>query len=489
MFFFAMAALLWSCNGSEDPIIPEPIIPELSATPVTLSYEVTGGEQSINISSNTIWTIKSSADWCRSAIQTSKGDAVVNITVDSNTIEEKRKATITISALDVNDVLISVTQAEFIPDPEKPEVPDSIAPDMTGMEGDALDIASNMFLGWNLGNTMEAIGGETAWGNPKTTEELILTVKEAGINAVRIPCSWDQYLENQTDYKIKESWMERVTEVVDYCVNNEMYVVLNIHWDGGWMENNCTPEKEEEVSIKLAAIWKQIAINFRDYNEYLLFAGANEPNADDQQQADVLTAHLQTFVNVVRATGGRNYYRNLIVQAPYTDIDKAEEWMMMPADKIENRLFAEVHYYSPYQFCLMNEDADWGKMAYFWGEQNHVEGAGDRNATWGEEDYMEAQFEKMKSKFVDNGIPVILGEFAVIKRDLSANTEWQQKHDDSRAYFYKNVTKRSKNNGLIPFFWDTGDGIIDRSNNVVFNTEDYNALIAGATEGVYPFNN
>ena len=121
-------------------------------------------------------------------------------------------------------------------------------PDATGMSSTAAQLAAQMNIGWNLGNTLEAIGGETAWGNPKVTGALITTITESGFTAVRIPCSWDQSADPSTA-KIKSAWLSRVKEVVQYCIDNDMYVILNIHWDGGWLESNCTPEKNMMLAM------------------------------------------------------------------------------------------------------------------------------------------------------------------------------------------------------------------------------------------------
>ncbi|HKJ41189.1 MAG TPA: cellulase family glycosylhydrolase, partial [Sunxiuqinia sp.] len=240
------------------------------------------------------------------------------------------------------------------------------------------------------------------------------------------------------------------------------------------------------VNKKQAAIWKQIAIYFRDYDEHLLFAGANEPNADTQEKVNVLNVYLQTFVDVVRSTGGHNAYRNLIIQAPNTDIDLADQYMTLPTDPTENRLLAEVHYYSPWNFCGMTEDADWGKMFYFWGTGYHVDGAGDRNANWGEEDYVRGQFQKMKTKFVDQSVPVILGEFGAVHRTLG-DADWQKAHDKSRAYFFEYVVQEAKNYGLVPFVWDANNDVIDRQANAVGDQKAYDGLKKGAEDGGYPF--
>ncbi|WP_201300970.1 cellulase family glycosylhydrolase [Sunxiuqinia indica] len=483
---------------SNDPgkeVTPEKPEVTLTASPTSFSFEAAGGTADLSISSNAVWKINyNTSEWCKPSIQTTSGNATVTLTAEENTIEQERSMSMTLTAKGADDISLQITQAAAVIIPPDPEPADSIAPDNTGMASDAKVIASKMYLGWNLGNTLEAIGGETAWGNPKASNDLIVAVKNAGFNAIRIPCAWDNYIENQTTYKIKESWLARVKEVVDYCVDNDMYAILNVHWDGGWLENNVTPEKQNEVNKKQAAIWKQIAITFRDYDEQLLFAGANEPAAETQTAADVLAVYMQTFVDVVRATGGRNTYRNLIVQAPVTDIDKADELMSMPTDETENRLLAEVHYYTPWQFCGLTEDASWGKVFYFWGENYHLDGATGRFPDWDcEEDFVKAQFQKMKTKFVDEGIPMILGEYGAIRRTIPGNDEWQEKHNESRAYFNEYVTEQAKKYGLVPFYWDEGSlkndgfGIFDRSTNTVGDQQILDGLIKGAEAEDYPY--
>ncbi|MDM8174501.1 MULTISPECIES: glycoside hydrolase family 5 protein [Olivibacter] len=365
-----------------------------------------------------------------------------------------------------------------------------IPPDMSGMSSNAFQLVSKMHVGWNLGNTLEAIGGETYWGNPLTTEAMIRAVKSAGINAVRLPCSWNQYLEDQTTYKIKESWLARVKEVVDYCVNNDMYAILNIHWDEGWLEKNCTPEMQESVNKKQKALWEQIAVYFRDYDEHLLFASSNEPDVKNSQEMAVLHSYYQTFVDAVRNSGGRNTYRNLIVQGPATNIDLSDELMTLPHDPTgAGRMIMEVHYYAPYNFCLMPKDEDWGKMFYFWGEEfkNYAVGEYEgRWANWGGEDYVREQFSKMKRRFTDQGIPGIVGEFCSVRRTFSDPTI-QKAHDESRNRFHACVAQEAKNAGFTPFLWDVG-GVLDRRNNMaVIDPYIFYGLMWGANMGKYPF--
>ena len=347
----------------------------------------------------------------------------------------------------------------------------------------AQQISNQMKVGWNLGNTLEAIGGETAWGNPTTSQKLIDSVKAAGYDAVRLPCAWDGHTTNGI---INAAWIARVKEVVDYCINDSMYVILNIHWDGGWLENNVTTSAQDAVNAKQQNYWTQIANYFKDYDEHLLFASANEPNVEDATGMSVLLSYHQTFINAVRATGGNNRSRTLIIQGPSTDIDKTNNLMnTMPTDSIANRLMVEVHYYTPWQFCGMTEDATWGTMFYYWGNGYHSTTDVTRNATYGEESQLDNYLGLMKTKFVDKGIPVILGEYGAVKRTLTGNSD-QLLHIASRLYFYKYFVKSAVNKGIIPFNWDTGPygnntmGIFDRNTGAVVDQGLLDAIMQGA---------
>jgi aryl-phospho-beta-D-glucosidase BglC (GH1 family) len=285
--------------------------------------------------------------------------------------------------------------------------------------------------------------------------------------------------------QLKTDWLARVKEVVQYCVDNDMYVILNIHWDGGWLENNVTTSKKDAVNAKQKAYWKQIAAYLRDYDEHLLFAGANEPNVEDATQMGVLLSYHQTFIDAVRSTGGRNAYRVLVVQGPSTDIEKTNNLMStLPVDRVASRMMAEIHYYTPYQFCLMTKDESWGNMFYYWGQGNHSTTDLSRNPTWGEESDVDKYFGMMKTKFVDKGIPVVLGEYAAIRR-TSLTGDALTLHLKSRAYYLKYVTSKARLNGLLPFYWDEGSmgdkgsGIFNRQNNTVFDQQALDALKQG----------
>ena len=406
--------------------------------------------------------------------------------VEENTHAYARETYITFTAGD-ESYKVYVSQK-----PSEQEVPE---PDMNGMESDAKTLMKKMTLGINLGNTLEAIGGETAWGAPKTTEEIIRYFKELGFNAVRIPCSWDQNLESGNGYIVKERWMNRVKEVVDYVVNNDMYAILNIHWDGGWLENDIPNGYSKAVDEKQHAIWTQIASVFRDYDEHLVFAGTNEPNVENATHMETLLRYEQTFIDAVRATGGRNAYRVLVFQGPSTDVDKTDKLMnTLPTDSVEGRLAAEVHYYTPWQFCGMNKDESWGKMMFFWGDaqKNYAVGAyEDKWLSGYNEDYVASQMAKMKKKFWDNGIPVIIGEYSVCTtKDCNLGTyEENQKayegYMKSRAAFNACVVREAKSHGCVPFYWHCEGDLIDRSELKVTEQMTYDAIVeAGRTQ--YP---
>ena len=260
---------------------------------------------------------------------------------------------------------------------------------------------------------------EGDWVNSKITESYVKFVKQTGFNAVRIPCGWVwSHLSDPAKAKIDPAWLNRVKEVVGWCVANDMYVILNAHGDNGWLEDNVNKLKKDSVNAMQKAIWEQIATTMRDFDEHLIFAGANEPTADNAEQMSILNSYHQTFINAVRATGGRNSYRVLVVQGPSTDSYLTSDLMnTLPVDPVPNRLMVEVHDYTPSTFTILTDgDVSWGNMVYYWGAGNHSTIEPDRNATYGEEDAIIAEFQKMKQKFVDKGIPVVLGEYAAWRR-------------------------------------------------------------------------
>lgn len=457
----------------------------LSVSPSELEFIKDGGSKDVEITADetTTWEIADVPSWLSFSATSGTGSQTIRVETNENSDNVHLSVTLKISTSSESEEL-EVSQAY---DGLYPNYNiDPIADDQTGMTSSAAELAAKINLGWNIGNSLEASGSETAWGNPMVSKDLIDLVKQNGFNAIRIPCSFNQYLTNGETAEIDEQWLNRVKEVVQYCIDNDMFTLLNIHWDGGWLEENCTTAKKEENNARQKAFWEQIATHLRDYDEHLLFASANEPNVDNATEMAVLDSYHQTFVNAVRSTGGKNTYRTLVVQGPRTDIEKTDELMnTLPTDTTTDRMMVEVHYYSPWQFTGLTEDASWGTMFYYWGADYHSTTDSSRNATWGEEDYLNAMFDLMKTKFVDKGIPVILGEFGPMRRSSLTGDDLTL-HLDSRAFHLKYVVQQAKVYGMLPFYWDNGgidnhsSGIFNRSDNTVFDQQALTALKEGA---------
>ena len=466
-----------SCNKNDSHFIT------ISKESIEFSNE--GEEITLSIHTNSdTWnaSISNDVDWITITPKNGKiGTTTITIQASRNVLQEKRFATIIIKTNDTIEKEITISQAPALY-PSYNTNP--IEPDMNGMEHSASEIANQITIGWNIGNTLEAIGGETYWGNPMVTEDLIQAVKASGFNAIRIPCSWSQYADSATG-KINTVWLERVKQVIQYCTSNDLYVILNIHWDNGWLENNCNADKQQTVIPRQRAYWEQIATYFRNFDEHLLFASANEPNVKDASEMAVLLSYHQTFINTVRSTGGKNAYRILIVQGPNTDIETTCNLMRkMPTDSIANRLMAEVHFYTPFNFTCMTNDESWGKQFYYWGNNNHSTTDVTHNPTWGEEETIDYLFELIHSNFITKGIPVIIGEYGAIRRTTLTGDNLQL-HTDSRNYYLNFVTAKAKEYGLKPFYWDSGGnnnlsfGLFNRHTNSIFDQQAINAIMQG----------
>jgi endoglucanase len=329
--------------------------------------------------------------------------------------------------------------------PAAAPAPPAPAPATTGMRDlSSLQLSKLMGSGWNLGNALEAIGGETAWGNPATTQTLMNAVKAAGFKTVRIPVSWKQYADAGDN--IGAAWMSRVAEVVGYARTAGLFAIINIHWDGGWMQP--TYASQAMANARITKFWTQIANHFKAHDDTLLFAGTNEVMVTDDygtpkaEYVAVQNGFNQQFVNAVRATGGNNAMRHLVVQGFNTNIDHTVAFAVMPTDTAAQRLMMEVHYYDPFDFTLNDKSAIWQ-----WGA-----GATDPKATEAgfNEAYTDAQFQKMKTAYVDKGIPVILGEFGAIRRTEYPGAEAY------RLAWDRHTARAAWTHGMVPVYWDAG---------------------------------
>ena len=354
-------------------------------------------------------------------------------------------------------------------------------------------ITEAMGVGYNLGNSLEAndagTPNETAWGNPKLTEQFVLAAKSAGFQSIRIPVSYLNKIDDNNGYQIDSAWLDRVQEVVDYCVKNDMYAIVNMHGDGyttingGWLF--CGSSDQTKIREKYKACWQQIATRFKDYDEHLIFESMNEEfdgtyGDPNRTYYENINTYNQIFVDTVRQTGGNNDKRWLLIPGWNTDINYTvgDYGFALPTDQYlssgvaagEKRIMISVHYYAPWEFCGTESQAvtQWGSKAT----------DSTKKASWGDESYMVSQFKKLKDKFVSQGYPVVIGEFGAINKSSidSQNTV-------CRADFYQKVCYYAKQNGLVPVAWDNGyNGVygfclIDRSTNTVAHPEVVNAVM------------
>lgn len=343
----------------------------------------------------------------------------------------------------------------------------------------ATQIANEMTIGWNIGNSLEVPDGETAWGNPMVTQQLIDVVYDAGFNTIRIPCAWNSHADQAT-LEIDTSWLARVKEVVDYGYAHKMYVVLNSHWDNGWLEENPFYSMQAEVNKKQSTYWTQIANYFKDYDEHLLFAGTNEVHADyndpTAEYIEVQQSYLQTFVDAVRATGGNNASRTLIVQTYNTNIWHGLDYFSLPGDTISDRLMVEVHHYDPYDFTLNTNNT-----CIYWGSPYPSQSA----CSWAQESYIDDLFSRVSAQWTSKGIPVIMGEYGVIKRTSLNDPDAIA----SREYWLKYNTAVAKKNGVIPIYWDNGYAgdnglaLFNRDTGAIVDQGGLEALMEGAGTG------
>ena len=342
--------------------------------------------------------------------------------------------------------------------------------------------------GWNLGNTLEPPSGEGTWA-PAATQQLINSVSAAGFNTIRIPVAWDHYANRRT-LQIDPAWLARVKQVVDWCRAANLTVVINSHWDGGWFDSSGFTRFDSKVNAKMQSYWTQIANTFKTYDSGLLFCAANEPDVDTAAKTAVLLKYYQTFVNAVRATGGNNTTRWLVLPGPSTSVDRTYDWMnTLPTDPTPGRLAIDVHYY-PFQFTLMTTDETWGNMFYFWGQGYHtsVPSMLIRNSTWGEEADTLAEIQKMQTKFTSKGIPVLFGEFGAIRRTGYADLTGVElnRHLASRTYFDKKVVELCNQAGIKPIYWDDGGtnsnsfGLFNRNTATLVDVDSAVALTGGS---------
>ncbi len=332
----------------------------------------------------------------------------------------------------------------------------------------------NPTCGMNVGNALEL-----NWGPPNVA--LFYSAVQNGFNAVRIPCAWDMTATTNitataTNYEISASYMAQVKQAVGGAIAAGMYVMINDHWDDGWLESNIGTTVDPTINAKVNAYWTQIATTFAGYDNHLLFAAANEPNVNNPADMDTLMFYYQTFVNAVRSVGGNNTNRWLVLQG-----GGDTTWLnSLPTDTVSNRLMLEYHNYTPFQFTQLQSDASWGAMQYFWGPAYHYSGDPSHDCGTPEEGATDAGFQQLVDQYVSKGIPVMIGEFqAAGKSVLSTNATEAAWNSLSCYYWNKYLVDSAHAHGLSPFYWSTGDSPLDYTTGAVMDTNAVRVLTGG----------
>lgn len=473
------------------------VSPQLSVSNITDTIPASGATKSLSFTCNDEWSIDTTGfGWVKiSPISGSSGDATITFTAPANNTGISRSVILKLNSANEQGRRITVLQAPviYVSYNTSPK-----APDASGMGSTAMQINANIKMGLNIWNTMESPGGETGWGNPVITQSLIDTLKKAGFNAIRLPVGYfNQGHMNRTTGKIDDAWLNRIKEVVQYCVNDGMYVLINRHHDNAGYKDVDDVDKDNDRAegiddpllsgAKLdtakamhKAIWEQVATTLRDFDEHVMFASYNEPNATNLPSATVLHDLHQVFIDAVRSTGGKNAYRTLVLQAPSTSLDLMNYYAPgaipgMPVDKLPNKIMLEFHYYSPPNFCILKNDASWGKVWNYWGANfKSLTDPTHNSDAYAEEGYMQKNMQFAKKNFVDKGIPVLIGEFgAEYHADQTPTPADSILSLRSVEHFFAELVRGSRANGLSPFLWA---GVINRRTETIDNRPQLDSM-------------
>ncbi|GAA1692095.1 hypothetical protein GCM10009830_44790 [Glycomyces endophyticus] len=309
-------------------------------------------------------------------------------------------------------------------------------PPPTGGES-AMDQVAAMQPGWNVGNTLDALGGETAWGNPLITEELLAHVKSQGFNSIRLPVTWEEYMGPGPGYAVDPARMDRVEQVVDWALEQDLQVLLNVHHDS-WMWLNELGTDHDAVLAKYEALWTQIADRFKDHPAELAFESVNEPQFTGAEGAagDALTEELNlVFHEIVRGSGGGNDDRLLVLPTLVTNADQPRlDALKATIDGLDDPMVAAtIHFYGFWPFSV--------NIAGFTSYDAEVEAD------------LVGTFQRVHDTFVDAGVPVIMGEWAVLNYDHNRPGVHQS---GELLKFFEAVGFHARDKGVTTMLWDAG---------------------------------
>lgn len=426
-----------------------------------ISFDSYESFKMVDICSNVSWSVASDADWLtvsnHSGGPLDKENLHLKLSVKANDTGADRTATVRLTGAQGQSAVLNVTQSCRFVDP-------------TGWQS-ATEAVNSMKVGLNLFNTFDANGTsfdqddvtafETCWGQPVADRKWFETVRDAGFPAVRIPVTWFPHM--TAEWEIKKPWIDRVEEVVNYALDAGLYVILNVHHDTGahdqaWLRAEWSDI--EAISGKFTSLWTQIATRFKDYDHHLLFESYNEildsqyrwntPANDDSYKA--VNRLAQDFVTTVRATGGNNEHRNIIVNTysahgAQVNLDK----FAMPTDPCyPDHLLLQVHNYSPWEFCAIDDDAAAGKP---W--------------TSAYESQLKAEMDILINFANTTHIPVVIGESGASTK----NTE-----EDLVKYGEVLTTYPRSQAPIAVFLWS---GVIDRKTYKPYYESYMQALLKG----------
>lgn len=481
-----IAILVLGCTSCSDDNGGDGTVAEASISPAALEFAADGAEvQTIQVKSNVEFLVATDASWCNVSLASGANslDRTYSVKCEANTLARPRTASVKVRTTDGAEIASAAVRQLAVGGSSEPEP--EVVPLAVNTVYEALG------LGWNLGNQLDAhsngVSAETCWGNPVVDRTLFDAIKNAGFKSVRIPVTWLGHIGAAPDYKLDDSWLNRVAEIVGYAESAGLYAIINIHHDGAdsqyWLDINkasTNAAANTAIEAEIAAIWAQVARKFADKGEFLIFESMNEIHdgkwgwganrTDGGKQYRTFNHWQQVFVDAVRAAGGENTNRWLGIPAYCTNIDLSEN-LILP-DDASKRLMVAVHCYEPYEYTLNATYSEWG----------HTGKADKKDKS--DEKTLVNEFDKAVKRWSEKGIPVYIGEFGCVHRA-------EPRAESFRRYYLEYYTKAASDRLIPAFYWDNGydgagtemSGLFNRATGAyVNNSED---IVSAMMNGYY----